>query len=213
MENSIGVIVVAAGMATRFTKNKLLVKLDNNLTVLETVIKKFLNFKCIHEIILVCSKENINLIHAERLKDKRLIFCLGGKTRGESVANGIKMSNTDFVLIHDAARPFFTDDLIIRLLKKTSSIWDIVVPHLKISDSLKMINNNTISTINRDNYFITQTPQLINVSVFRKIIDIQKMFDWQDELELYTKYYSSSKICLIEGEKDNLKLTFPKDLK
>ena len=95
-------------------------------------------------------------------------FVTGGATRRESVRNGLEAiseaSGADFVLIHDAARPFLThrviDDLIHALLESTGA-----VPALTVVDSLARGDGTLSATVARENLWRIQTPQAFHFGV------------------------------------------------
>ncbi|MDP2830809.1 MAG: 2-C-methyl-D-erythritol 4-phosphate cytidylyltransferase, partial [Candidatus Omnitrophota bacterium] len=128
----------------------------------------------IDEIIVVVNAKNQQAI-------KRLIrnysfkkiksFVLGGRRRQDSVYNGLKMVSpeSDWVLIHDSARPFIDGETITKVIlaaKKTGSAIVAVKPKATIKFSQK--NNIVKETLDRDNLWEIQTPQ-----VFRKELILQ----------------------------------------
>ena len=134
----------------------------------------------------------------------------GGNTRAESVCSGLKESSCDFVLVHDAARPLATKELFMRLMDSVNQDFG-VVPVLPVSDSLKKIDENEkISCIDRDNLYITQTPQVFPRI---KLLDVLKNFpDSKDEAEAWLKFYPD-KLKYVDGEKFNFKITTDYDMR
>ena len=106
-------------------------------------------------------------------------------------------------MIHDAARPNFSKNLIKNILF-TSKQNEIVIPTLKVQDALKQkYNKNKFLNLNRDNFFLTQTPQCFS---FKKILDLHDKYKdnyHDDDLSLI----NDDKVKFINGEKKNFKIT------
>ena len=111
----ISAIITSGGNSTRFGSNKLLEKIDEK-SVIETTILKFLDL--VDEII-VPSKEDIkNHILKSKIYCDKIKFAPAGKTRQNSVYNGLVMcSSPKIVLIHDGARPFIDKETIKKALE------------------------------------------------------------------------------------------------
>ncbi|GHV51982.1 bifunctional enzyme IspD/IspF [Synergistales bacterium] len=90
-----------------------------------------------------------------------VIFTRGSDLREGSVLNGIEAAASDYVLIHDAARPFLKEETCAALMGAASGGRG-AVPLLKSVDSLKKIDGDKITPIPRENIFRTQTPQAFN---------------------------------------------------
>ena len=134
----------------------------------------------------------------------------GGSTRAESVCSGLKESSCDFVLVHDAARPLASKELFIRLMDSVNQDCG-VVPVLPVSDALKKIDENKkISCIDRDNLYITQTPQVFPRIKLLEIL--QNCPDSKDEAEAWLKIYPD-KLKYVDGEKFNFKITTDYDMR
>ena len=96
----------------------------------------------------------------------------GGATRADSVRAGLAEVPADalVVLVHDAARPLITDEVIERVLAPLSEGWDGVVPGLPVSDTLKRVGTDGAveETVSRDSLYAVQTPQAFVADVFRR---------------------------------------------
>ena len=132
----------------------------------------------------------------------------GGNTRSESVLNGLNASSCDYVLIHDAARPFANKDLFQALMDSTDELTG-AIPVLRVADALKKIDDDKkISIVNRDELFITQTPQSFPR---KKLIEaVQKNLNAKDEAESWLN--SGYKLNAVEGLKLNFKITWQEDM-
>ena len=200
-------ILLAGGNSSRFKSNipKPYQKIAGK-TLIELSINKIRQFKQFKKIIIVCNKEHLKFLKKINLRNITIIN--GGKTRQQSTSNALnylqKQRGVKKVLIHDAARPNFSKNLIKKILiesKKNS----VVIPVLKLQDALKKKNKRkNFLDFNRDNFFLTQTPQCFD---FKKIFTAHKKNKEKyndDDLSLID---NNNKTKLISGEKRNFKIT------
>ncbi|MCH5235674.1 MAG: 2-C-methyl-D-erythritol 4-phosphate cytidylyltransferase [Muribaculaceae bacterium] len=135
----------------------------------------------------------------------------GGKTRGESVKNGLSLVEEDtYVAIHDGARPLVSPATI-------SSGWEKVkeeaaaIPVVSVTDSLRFLVNNTDSeSVNRDSYVAVQTPQMFKTSLLKNAYDIAGDRVFTDDAAVMEN--AGHKVSLYPGSYDNIKITNPKDM-
>ena len=200
-------ILLAGGDSSRFKSNlpKPYHKIGGK-TLLELSLNKIKYFKEFKNIIIVCNRKHIKYLKKNNLKDVTIIN--GGKTRQQSTLNALnhlkKQKNINKVFIHDAARPNFTRSLIKKILiesKKNSA----VVPILKLQDALKeKYNRNKFFNLNRENFFLTQTPQSFD---FKKILKLHTEFKHKYKDDDLSLIINNNKIKYINGERKNFKIT------
>ena len=131
----------------------------------------------------------------------------GGSERALSVLNGLRAASCDYVLVHDAARPFATQELFARLMAATDKDSG-AVPVLPVSDALKRIDSGKISCVDRSGLYITQTPQSFPRE---KLIDAVKSCPLaKDEAEAWEK--AGRTLNYVEGERLNFKVTQKEDM-
>ena len=104
------------------------------------------------------------ILLAEELGCSKVSSCVtGGATRGESVARALAEVPEDaaVVLIHDAARPLVSDEVIERVLTALNDGWDGALPGLFLADTIKRVDEEgrVSETLNRDELRAVQTPQ------------------------------------------------------
>ena len=165
--------------------------------------------KKINKIVLVINHKHRNIV--KKLKIKGVKIILGGKTRAESAYKGlqyIKNLKIKNVLIHDAARPNFSQKLLNTLIEKLK-IYDCVVPAIKSTDSVKQKILNKVINLNRKNIYLTQTPQAFH---YKKLYKLQnnKSQEITDDANLFIR--SGKKIKIIKGEINNKKITVNSDI-
>ncbi len=209
-------IILAGGNSHRFKSNigKPYQKIAGK-SLVEINIDKARKFKQIKKIILVHNKKDSKRARSLKLKDVKLV--VGGKSRQQSAFNALKyLTSTkgiSKVLIHDVARPNFS----LKLLK--SIIVNIknsraVVPKIIIQDAVKQkiesSLNEYILSKNRDNLFLTQTPQAFNL---KEIYHLHKNNAAKYKDDDVSLYMDLNKVKFIEGEKNNFKITELSDFK
>ena len=209
---NIFLILLAAGEGKRLkSKEPKPFILVNNKSLIQHSIDKFKNFKEIKKTIIVYNKK-----HKKRLKNlnvQNTIKILGGKTRKQSTFLALKTIskyNCSKVLIHDAARPNPSKELIRKIITELKNSHA-VVPIIKTNDATKRIEKNTIfKNILRNSLRFSQTPQGFTFNqIYKKHKEnINSSFD--DDSALFTK--DQEKVAIIKGSKANLKITDQEDL-
>ncbi len=206
-------IILSGGKGNRFDSPipKQLHKI-NNKTIIQLSLEKFVNSKLFNNIIIVSHKDFIKDTK-KLITNKEIRIIEGGKTRQESVFNGLNKAqelNPDNVLIHDAVRPFFSEKLLIEICQNLTK-YEGVVPSLNINDSIRYNLKNNYKNINRDNLKLIQTPQGFK---FKSILEAHKKFKkniFTDDSLIF--YKLKKKIKLINGETLNFKITTKEDYK
>jgi 2-C-methyl-D-erythritol 4-phosphate cytidylyltransferase len=113
------------------------------------------------------------------------------------------------VLVHDAARPLISDEVIGRVLAPLSEGWDGVVPGLPISDTLKRVGDDgtVLDTVARDGLYAVQTPQAFLADVLRHAADGGEATDCAGLVEA-----AGGRVKVVEGDARLLKVTTADDL-
>ncbi len=162
------------------------------------------------DIILVVPSNYLDEFQTNILTDNLPIRVVsGGSTRASSVRNALNAAYGSHVLIHDAARPFLTKEMCLSLMEECI-LNDAAIPLLELTDSLKTIVNDNISTIDRNIVYITQTPQAFKKE---RLAYILKKSTFQDTDEASTWINEGLKISTIKGEENNFKITTENDWK
>jgi 2-C-methyl-D-erythritol 4-phosphate cytidylyltransferase / 2-C-methyl-D-erythritol 2,4-cyclodiphosphate synthase len=152
------------------------------------------------------------------INDKCAAPVMGGKTRQLSVLAGMeaaKISSPDIVLIHDAARPLFSNALIDRAIAAMKSA-DAAVPVTPVTDTVKHLDKNGFvsSTLNRDELRLAQTPQIFS---FAKLFEAhqqaakQGKIDFSDDASLAE--WAGIPVATFAGEPGNMKFTTSDDFR
>jgi 2-C-methyl-D-erythritol 4-phosphate cytidylyltransferase / 2-C-methyl-D-erythritol 2,4-cyclodiphosphate synthase len=201
-------IILASGQSKRFnsTKPKQFI-LYKNKALFEHSLEKALVSNLFKKIVLVVNDKK----QIKKKLSKNVIVIKGGKERSDSsliALKYIKKFKPSNVLIHDAARPNFSTRLLKKLIQNLKNN-KAIVPKITAKDSIKYKIKNNIYNLDRNNSYLTQTPQAFK---FKDIYDlsINQKNKIQDEATLFIE--NNLKIKFIKGENLNDKITFKEDI-
>ena len=202
-------IILASGQSKRFNSIKpKQFNIYKNKPIFEHSIDKALKSNLFKKIILVVNNKKM----IKKKFPKKILVIKGGKERSDSsliALKYIKKFNPSNVLIHDAARPNFSINLLKNLINSLKNN-KASVPFIKSKDSIKIKLKNQLFNLDKDKLFLTQTPQAFKFKVLYNL-SIKEKNKIQDEATLFIK--NNLKIKLINGENSNDKITFKEDIK
>ena len=209
---SVTAVIVAAGSSTRMGRDKLFINLCRK-SVITRTLEAFRKTGFFDEIILVINEKRLVEFETE-LKKSALSSCVrlvfGGATRGESSFFGIKEAKSDFVLIHDGARPLITKEIIEETLSATIKNGA-AATGVKSKDTIKTVSCEMIieSTVPRETAILIQTPQGFSREAVLNAYE-KYGFGETDDCALMEK--AGVSITVVEGNYENLKLTTEEDI-
>jgi 2-C-methyl-D-erythritol 4-phosphate cytidylyltransferase len=139
----------------------------------------------------------------------------GGQTRSESVQAALAEvpEEATVVVVHDAARPLVTDEVIERVITALGDGWDGAIPVLPLSDTIKKVDGEAIAeTLDRSQLVAAQTPQAFVAPVLRDAFStlqhsVTKSTDCASLVEA-----SGGRVRAVEGDRRLIKVTEPADL-
>lgn len=212
-------ILTAAGTGTRFGKAgkpKQFLKLKNKPVILYPLIA-MQKCKAVSGIFISSSPDYFDYLHkmaVENKVTKLLALVEGGKTRFESVKNAFGqielITSADYVLIHDAARPNISAAMLDSMINGAMKYGN-VIPGTPVSETVKRVKNSVIvETINRENLWTVQTPQVFRYKDLNDSYRKAKRRDFTDEASLVES--AGYRVRIIEGQRANIKITTPEDL-
>ncbi|MCH5596783.1 2-C-methyl-D-erythritol 4-phosphate cytidylyltransferase [Niabella ginsengisoli] len=208
-------IIVAGGSGKRMGGDlpKQFLMLHNK-PVLYYTLNTFLSSYDDMQIILVLAEDYVDMgreiIDAYFEKD-RIRITIGGVTRFDSVKNGLSMVTDEaIVFVHDAARCTLSADLIHRCYEKALESGS-AIPVIKCSDSLRMITEDGLNeALDREKIMLVQTPQVFHSKILIPAFNIDYKDWFTDEASVVEAF--GMMVSLVEGEKQNLKITHPIDM-
>ncbi|TCC90277.1 2-C-methyl-D-erythritol 4-phosphate cytidylyltransferase [Pedobacter frigiditerrae] len=149
----------------------------------------------------LCFKHNFDIPH---------LIIRGGEQRFHSVRNGLMaIKDEGIVAIHDAVRPIISSKLIANAYEVAEQKGN-AVTCIKPSDSVRKVKDKESKIINRDELVLIQTPQTFEISQLRTAYQQHYRPKFTDDASVVEK--AGFKINLIEGERNNIKITYPEDL-
>lgn len=206
-------IIAAGGKGTRMgaAENKVFLEL-NGKKVIEHTIEIFEKNSLIANIVIVTGKDDMEKCRRISEKYKKIIAIIeGGNTRRQSVYNGLKAANEDYVAIHDAARALVTDEIISETIY-TAQKYGAAAPGVLCKDTLKKSDRQGFieSTVDRSFVYQIQTPQVFKKELIIKAHELAGNFDATDDCALVECV--GVKIKITHGSYENIKLTTPDDM-
>lgn len=137
----------------------------------------------------------------------------GGEERQHSVHACLKaMDTTDIVLVHDAARPFITQETIAQLVE-VSYNHGAAIAGVRVKDTIKQVRNGIIEeTVNREHLWSIQTPQAFRYELLKEAEDIAERDGFLGTDEGMVVERLGYNIHIVESSYDNIKMTTVEDL-
>ena len=208
-------IIAAAGSSSRMGFPKLLHNVKSERSVLSLSIEAICKNELIDTLVVVTKEEFFDFakIECEKYTFGKPYFVVeGADTRQESVKNGVLISTTDteFFLIHDAARPFVTDEEITAVINDAVSFGNAILA-VPVKDTIKVAEDFTVTaTPKRSTLFSAHTPQVFSADIYKKALDQENLSDFTDDASLVENI--GEKVHLTIGKYTNKKITTIEDL-
>jgi len=216
MKNSkskIGAVIVGAGESRRMGKDKVFMQLAGK-PLLAWSVDVCQRSKLVDQIVIVLNEARLDIGHrfaAKKRWSKVIEICAGGRRRQDSVRQGInELEDCDWVMIHDCARPFLTEDLI-RDGLEASQETGAAAAAIPIKDTVKLADGDmyVTSTLNREELWAVQTPQFFRFDIISEAHEQVKKEVTDDAGMVESLGY---KVKLYMGSYNNIKITTPEDL-
>ena len=215
-QEQVTAIIMAAGTGSRMgaAVPKQFLKIKGR-TVLERAVLPFENNGFVDDILVVCGQDFVPL--CKRLCSafsKVRAIITGGEQRQDSVRNAInalEIGADGYVLIHDGARPFVTDEIICRVLAGAADAGAAVCA-VPVKDTVRRITEEGSTTLDRSQLCNVQTPQGFKAAVIRDAFAAadSEGFVGTDDAGLAER--AGYHVTLVEGSYDNIKITTREDM-
>jgi 2-C-methyl-D-erythritol 4-phosphate cytidylyltransferase/2-C-methyl-D-erythritol 2,4-cyclodiphosphate synthase len=180
-------------------------------SILERSVSLLQEHPDIDEVIVALPEELVQDRPACLLNTSRpLRVVAGGARRQDSVAAAFRLisERSELVVVHDAARPFASADLVARTIAAAAESGAALAA-LGARDTVKQVSGRVVkATLDRDTIFLAQTPQAFRREVLRDALAVTG--DATDEAALAER--AGHAVRIVEGEASNIKVTTPDDL-
>lgn len=149
----------------------------------------------------MCKKYNFNITHQ---------MVAGGVTRFDSVKNGLELAPDEgLVAVHDGVRPLVSVQTIHRCFEKAERTGA-AIPVVDIVESIRKVDGNDNEAVDRNLYKAVQTPQVFDVQILKAAYRQDYVPTFTDDASVVEAF--GHKISIVEGNKENIKITTPFDL-
>ena len=221
LEKKVSAVLVAAGSSTRMGFDKLSFDLDGE-TVLHRSIRAFAQCPLVDEIILVAGSNRAFAQQQAADCAKPVCVVAGGATRAESAKNGVLAASGALVAVHDAARPFVSQQVITAALEAAARCGA-AAPAVPVKDTIKAAVRGSGKTVpescfvhatpDRSTLYAVQTPQCFDRAAYLAALeelDAEKARLVTDDCSLFE--LTGRPVQLTQGDYANLKITTREDL-
>jgi 2-C-methyl-D-erythritol 4-phosphate cytidylyltransferase len=208
------VVIVAGGTGSRMNNElpKQLIEI-NGKPIIVYSIEKFQHFNKDIQVIISLHKDYFDLFEKikSRFNLKNIQVVQGGDTRYQSVKNALAVlnPNTTIVGVHDAARPLVS----LQTIQKTFTAAEqhgAAIPVIDMNESLREVNGGESKSVDRTKFKVVQTPQCFKKDILLKAYDMPYSPLFTDDASMIEKI--GCQIFITEGNKENIKITYPQDL-
>ncbi|UWE03836.1 2-C-methyl-D-erythritol 4-phosphate cytidylyltransferase [Laceyella sacchari] len=214
---SVGVVIPAAGLGKRMgsKESKQFLSFQGQPVLIHTL-HIFETHPEVDEIVLAVREEEVARVRqlvADAGLRKVTHVVVGGRERQDSVYNGLRMLSTEWVLVHDAVRPFVSREAISRLLEavKMHGAAILAVP---VKETVKMVDAAGVveETPDRKRLWAVQTPQAFRTDMLMEAHEQGRKTGASVTDDAMLVEELGIDVRVVEGEYTNIKLTTPDDL-
>lgn len=211
---SVTAIIVAAGASRRMGFDKLSYRLPDGRTVLETSCALFAAHPAVDELVLVAGGNRPQCEAIAAACPKPCTVVQGGATRADSVRSGLAAAKGQLVAIHDAARPFASEEIITAALQAAAESGA-AAPAVPVKDTIKVADKDgkVVATPDRATLYAVQTPQCFDRALYLQALEAvsgEKASLVTDDCSLFE--LAGLPVTLTAGDYANLKITTKEDL-
>jgi len=212
---NITAVIPAAGSGERFGGKKQLKNLGGRPLLYHTL-QPFVRSGLINEIIVVVSKGDVDQVNRElrsMISTKPVKVVVGGNSRQVSVHNGLAATDesSELICVHDAVRPFVSEDLIEKAANACSEHDGVIVAQSSTDTIKRIMENQILETIPRKTIWRAQTPQIFLKRALQEALELAEAEGIQgtDEASLLERI--GYQVGFVEGSSLNIKITTEED--
>ena len=212
LEKKVSAVLVAAGSSTRMGFDKLSFDLGGE-TVLHRSIRAFAQCPLVDEIILVAGSNRAFAQQQAADCAKPVCVVAGGATRAESAKNGVLAASGALVAVHDAARPFVSQQVITAALEAAARCGA-AAPAVPVKDTIKVVGTDGIvtATPERSTLMAVQTPQIFTAELLKQAYVQLAAYPAAVTDDASVVELMGHKVATALGRYENIKITTPEDL-
>lgn len=214
----VSAVILAAGSSNRMGVPKQFLSL-HGVPLLAYSLLAFQECDAVHEIVVVARHEDIervqNIAQAQNIT-KLTQVVVGGNSRQESAKCGMQVCNSmsEYVAIHDGARPLITPQIIERVIVSAKE-YGAAAAAVPTKDTIKQVDQNgfVVNTPARETLWNMQTPQIFEYELYQKAMTYceENNVEVTDDCQMVEQLGHAVK--LVEGSYSNIKITTPEDIK
>lgn len=207
-------IIVAGGSGIRMGSElpKQFIELNGKPVLMHTIEKFYLFDSDIRLVVTLpqdqqnlwkqlCSKHNFSIQHK---------IVNGGITRFHSVKNALnEVGDAGIVAVHDGVRPLVSNDTI-KCCFDTAIVCGTAIPVVPLNDSVREVVGDKSKTIDRCNLRLVQTPQVFYADILHRAYRLAYRPEFTDDASVVE--HSGIPVTLVDGNVENIKLTYPSDI-
>lgn len=207
-------IIVAAGASRRMGFDKLSYRLPDGQTVLEKSCAALAAHPAVAQLVLVAGANRETCEQIAQRCPKPCVVVAGGETRADSVRHGLEVASGELVAIHDAARPFVSQDVITAALQAAAQTGA-AAPAVPVKDTIKVADadGRVQNTPDRATLYAVQTPQCFSRKLYLEALERvtgEKAHLVTDDCSLFE--LAGFPVTLTQGDYENYKITTKEDL-
>ncbi|MDR1268436.1 MAG: 2-C-methyl-D-erythritol 4-phosphate cytidylyltransferase [Planctomycetaceae bacterium] len=216
------VIIVAAGKSRRFIEtnsSKLAVKKAfapiNRKPVWLYSVEKFFDRDDVSQLIIVVSPDDLTWFfqfYRDEIDRMFLLVVEGGKERVDSVRKALSIvrRDIDFIAVHDAARPCVSNAEIDAVFRQARIDGAAMLATPIVGTIKRVIDGRIVETVNRENLWEAQTPQVFRRDILIKAYESSEHIDSTDDAQLAEN--AGYAVSVVPAERSNIKITTQTDL-
>lgn len=148
----------------------------------------------------LCSEHKFQIDHQ---------IAIGGETRFHSVKSGLDFVQGGLVAVHDAVRPLVSEQTINTCFTEAEKNGN-AIPVIPINDSVRKMEGEHNTLVNREQHKIVQTPQVFKTSILKDAFNQGYQDSFTDDASVIES--SGVRVNLVPGNFENIKITRPSDL-
>ncbi|MEG2073428.1 MAG: 2-C-methyl-D-erythritol 4-phosphate cytidylyltransferase, partial [Angelakisella sp.] len=212
-DTTVSAIILAAGSSLRFgNENKLEVCLCGK-SVLYHAVRAFEQCAVLDEIIIVTKADMTEGVAKAYRSNGKVRVIAGGESRNASSLCGLRAAKGDIVLIHDGARPFVDEEIILRCIDGAIETGAVAAA-VQATDTIKLCDDDGLvrETTRRSNTWRTQSPQAFRRLTLLSAYETTDTSDVAITDDCMVMEHSGKAVKLVEGSNYNIKITTRADL-